>query len=155
MTRSTAILRLFALLGVIAASAWSQTAQITGTVTDASGAAVPNTQITATNTETGVSRSSVTNEAGNYLITSLFPGKYDVSASSAGFKRMKREALTLAVEQVATLDFRIENGETKERVTVEATAVRQRCLCLFMTGFPFASSAACRHRPRIACTIET
>jgi hypothetical protein len=123
MTRSTAILRLFALLGVIAASAWSQTAQITGTVTDASGAAVPNTQITATNTETGVSRSSVTNEAGNYLITSLFPGKYDVSASSAGFKRMKREALTLAVEQVAKLDFRMEIGETKESVTVEATAV--------------------------------
>ena len=51
---------------------WSQTAQITGTVTDATGAAVPNAQIIATNTETGVSRSSVTNEAGNYLITRCF-----------------------------------------------------------------------------------
>src|SRR5665647_2279013 len=105
------LLRWLACFGIFAVSAWSQTAQVTGTVTDASGAAVPNTQIIATNTETGVSRSSVTNDAGNYLITTLFPGPYQVTASSAGFKQMRREALTLAVEQVARLDFRMEVGE--------------------------------------------
>lgn len=117
------LLRWLACFGIFAVSAWSQTAQVTGTVTDASGAAVPNTQIIATNTETGVSRSSVTNDAGNYLITTLFPGPYQVTASSAGFKQMRREALTLAVEQVARLDFRMEVGETKESITVESTAV--------------------------------
>ena len=73
MTTGIAILRLFAAFGLLAVSGWSQTAQITGTVTDATGSAVPNAQISATNTETGVSRPSVTNEAGNYLITALFP----------------------------------------------------------------------------------
>ena len=95
MRTGISILRLFTLLGVVAVSAWSQTAQITGTITDASGAAVPNTQVTATNVETGVTRSSVTNDAGNYLITSLFPGKYDVAAAASGFKRMGRRRVGL------------------------------------------------------------
>lgn len=123
MRTGISILKLVTLLGVVAASAWSQTAQITGTITDASGGAVPNTEVTATNVATGVTRSSVTNEAGNYLITSLFPGKYDVAAAASGFKRMRRDSVTLAVEQVAKLDFRMEIGETKESVTIEATAV--------------------------------
>lgn len=116
-------IRLFACAGVFAAGAWGQTAQLTGTVTDQTGSAVPSAQIIATNTVTGVSRSSVSNDAGNYLITSLFPGPYQVAASAPGFKQMRREALTLAVEQVARLDFQMEIGDTKESITVEATAV--------------------------------
>src|SRR6187399_513262 len=122
MTAGTGSLRLCALFGISLASAFGQTAQITGTITDATAAAVANTIVTATNVQTGVSRSSTTNEAGNYLITSLFPGQYQVSASAQGFKQMRRPALTLAVEQIARLDFRMEVGETKESITVEATA---------------------------------
>jgi len=123
MMTGNRIVRFFFGIGLLAVTAWGQTAQITGTVTDATGAAVPNAQISATNTETGVSRPSVTNEAGNYLITALFPGPYQVTASAPGFKQMRRESLTLAVEQVARLDFRMEVGETKESITVESTAV--------------------------------
>ena len=46
-----------------------------------------------------------------------------MTASAPGFKQMRRESLTLAVEQVARLDFQMEVGETKESVTVESTAV--------------------------------
>src|SRR5206468_3102511 len=106
MKSAFSALRLLFGMGLLAGCAWSQTAQITGTLTDASGAIVPNAQVMATNTETGVSRSSVTNESGNYLITALFPGPYRVTATSAGFKQMKREGITLAVEQVARIDFR-------------------------------------------------
>lgn len=123
MTKEFATLRFLTLFCVCIVSAYSQAAQMTGTVTDATGAAVPNAQVTALNVETGVSRSSVTNEAGNYLITTLFPGQYRVTASASGFKQMKRDALTLAVEQVARLDFRMEVGETRESITVESTAV--------------------------------
>lgn len=123
MSKAILLIRSLLCLGVLALSAYSQTAQMTGTVTDATGASVPGAQVTAINVDTGVSRSSVTNDAGNYLITTLFPGRYSVTASAPGFKQMKRESLTLAVEQVARLDFRMELGETKESVTVEATAV--------------------------------
>ncbi|MEJ7608760.1 MAG: carboxypeptidase-like regulatory domain-containing protein, partial [Bryobacteraceae bacterium] len=122
MRTSTPVARLFILFS-LASSVWSQTAQVTGTVTDASNAAMPNAQVTATNTATGVTRSSVTNEAGNYLITSLFPGPYQLVAAAPGFKQMRRDALALAVEQVARIDFRMEVGETKESIQVEATAV--------------------------------
>ncbi len=116
-------LRLLAMMSIFLIGAIAQTAQVTGTITDASGAAMPNAQVTATNTATGVARSSVTNEAGNYLVTSLFPGPYQIVVTSAGFKQMRREALALAVEQVARLDFRMEVGETKDSIQVEATAV--------------------------------
>ncbi|MGH9627744.1 MAG: carboxypeptidase-like regulatory domain-containing protein [Bryobacteraceae bacterium] len=92
-------------------------------MTDGTGASVPGAQVTATNVDTGVARSSVTNDAGNYLITTLFPGRYRVTASAPGFKEMRREELTLAVEQVARLDFTMEIGATRESITVEATAV--------------------------------
>ncbi|MDX1983803.1 MAG: carboxypeptidase-like regulatory domain-containing protein [Bryobacteraceae bacterium] len=116
-------LGLSTLLALAAAAAFAQNAQMTGTITDSTGAAIPSAQVTATNTETGVSRSSVTNEAGNYLITTLFPGPYRVTASAPGFKQMRRESLTLAVEQVARIDFRMEVGETRESITVESAAV--------------------------------
>ena len=107
----------------LALPAFSQNAQMTGTVTDATGSAVPGAEVIATNVESGVPRSSKTNEAGNYLITTLFPGQYTVTVSAAGFKQLKRESLTLAVEQVARLDFQMEIGETKESITVEAAHV--------------------------------
>lgn len=115
--------RFLACVACVAVTTLGQNAQMTGTVTDATGAAVPGAAVTATNINTGVVRSSVTNDAGNYLITTLFPGQYTVVASASGFKQMRHESLTLAVEQVARLDFRMEVGETRESVTVEATAV--------------------------------
>src|SRR5262245_51635518 len=103
--------------------AFGQTAQLTGTVTDQSAALVPGTKVTATNVDTGVARSSVTNPSGNYLITALLPGSYRVTAESPGFKQVARELIRLEVDQVGRLDFSLEVGETRETVSVEAAAV--------------------------------
>src|SRR5262245_52840728 len=116
-------LRLLALFGVFGVSAFSQTAQLTGTVNDKSGSSVPGAKIVATNIATGVARATVANESGNYLITALLPGGYRVSTEASGFKQVNQGPVTLEVDQVARLDFTLEVGETRESVTVEASAV--------------------------------
>lgn len=116
-------IQLPAILCLFGLAAFSQTAQLTGTVTDASGSVVPNAKVMAVNMDTGVARESVTNQAGNYLITALLPGLYRVTAEAAGFKQLKREGLNLAVDQVGRIDFMMELGETRESITVEAATV--------------------------------
>lgn len=116
-------MRAAVLLVLIAVCAFSQTAQLTGVVTDSSGAVVPSAKVTATNVDTGVARDSTSNESGNYLVTALTPGRYNVTAEKAGFKVMKRGPITLAVDQVGGLNFAMEVGEAQETVTVEASSI--------------------------------
>ena len=115
--------RAFALVSLFATIAFSQTAQLTGTVSDQSAAVAPGTKVTAVNVDTRVARSSVANQSGNYLITALLPGSYRVTAEAPGFKQAVRELVRLEVDQVARLDFTLEVGEARETVSVEATAV--------------------------------
>ena len=74
MNRLRSNMLIFALVIVCALRAFGQTAQVTGTVVDASNALVPGATITATNLDTGVSRGTTANEAGNFLVTALLPG---------------------------------------------------------------------------------
>src|ERR1035438_4449538 len=78
------LLAAFCLL--FAAQALAQEATVLGTVTDPSGAAVPNAAITVTNTDTGLSRSLTTNGDGQFVAPDLHIGKYTVRAEAAGFK---------------------------------------------------------------------
>ncbi|HTB13431.1 MAG TPA: carboxypeptidase-like regulatory domain-containing protein [Bryobacteraceae bacterium] len=110
-------------LAIVSLSASAQTAQLTGTISDTSGASVPDAKVTATNVSTGVARSGVTNGSGVYLITTLLPGDYQILIEAAGFKQTKQGPITFAVDQVARLDFSMEVGESKESVTVSASAV--------------------------------
>ena len=121
--KATFPIRLLALLGMFAISAFGQTAQLTGTVNDKSGSSVPGAKIVATNIATGVARATVANDSGNYLITALLPGGYRVSTEAPGFKQVNQGPVTLEVDQVARLDFTLEVGETRDSVTVEASAV--------------------------------
>src|ERR1051326_9116789 len=66
------------------------TASIVGTVTDASGAAVPNAKILITNTETGLLRTTVTNTTGSYAARELAIGHYNVRVEAPGFKASER-----------------------------------------------------------------
>ena len=77
------------------------TATISGTVTDASGAAVPKAQVTATNVGTSLSRSATSNDAGQYVIEFLPTGEYRVEASVQGFKKFVRSGLVLEINQTA------------------------------------------------------
>jgi hypothetical protein len=98
--------------------------QITGSVTDASGAVIPGAIVAAVNDGTGLKRETATNEQGNYLLSPLPPGVYRVSVTKSGFRPMARTDLTLAVDQTARLDFALELGTVSETVEVSATAAQ-------------------------------
>ena len=100
-----------------------ETANIIGTVTDPSGAAVPNAKVTITNTDTGIIRSTSTNSTGNYAARELSFGHYIVRVESAGFKVSERTGITLNVNDTARADVSLQVGESKESVTVEANAI--------------------------------
>ncbi len=103
--------------------AFGQTAQVTGTVVDTTGLLIAGARVAATNIDTGVARDSITNGSGSYLITALLPGRYRVVSEATGFKQVRREPVILAVDQVGRIDFNMAVGDTKESISVGASAV--------------------------------
>src|SRR6187200_1975094 len=89
-----------ALLLVVFASAslWAQaTAQISGTVKDQSGAVLPGVEITATQTDTGVARTTITNETGTFALPNLVTGPYKLEAALPGFRTFVQTGIVLQV----------------------------------------------------------
>src|SRR5579859_4389153 len=117
------LLLLVALIG-FSAPAFAQQATIVGTVTDPSGAVVPNVNVTITNIDTGWSRVFPTNDAGQYVAPDLQIGHYDVKAQSAGFKLAEQKSIVLTVGDRIRVDFQMQMGAAQETVTVEANAVQ-------------------------------
>ncbi|HET9528992.1 MAG TPA: TonB-dependent receptor, partial [Blastocatellia bacterium] len=95
-------------------------ASIVGTVTDPSGAVIPNARITATNRETGISSSATSDEAGNYVIARIVPGIYGLRIEAAGFKSVIRKNILLQVDQTLRVDFALEIGQVTEQVMIAA-----------------------------------
>ncbi len=104
--------------------AFGQDATIVGTVTDPSGAAVPNAKITVTSTETGLVHSITTGDSGQYVLPDLKIGHYDAKVEASGFKAAERKGVVLQVGDRQRLDFQMQIGAAQETVTVEANAVR-------------------------------
>src|SRR2546428_14156277 len=78
--------------------AWAQaTAQISGTVTDQSGARLPGAEVTATQAETGLARTVVSNETGTYILPSLPTGPYKLEVTLPGFRTFARTGIVLDV----------------------------------------------------------
>lgn len=103
----------------ISATLWAQvTSAILGTVTDPSGAAVAGVNVTVRNTETGVSRTTVTGENGNYQVLSLPVGQYEVRVEKPGFKAVLRSGINLVVAQEAVVNVPLEVGQVTQSVTV-------------------------------------
>ena len=102
----------------------AQDASVVGTVTDPSGAAVPNARITLTNAETGLTHTVVTTDSGQYAIPELKIGHYDAKAEAAGFKVAEQKGLVLQVGDRDRVDFQMQVGAAQETITVEANAVR-------------------------------
>jgi carboxypeptidase family protein len=95
-------------------------ATLLGTVTDSSGAAVANAKVTLTETRTGISRASQTNESGNYVFPDLPPGTYTVVAEQSGFKKASRAAIDVIVNTTGRVDLVLQPGDISQTVTVEA-----------------------------------
>src|SRR5437867_1088532 len=96
-------------------------ATLSGTVTDATGALIPGVEITATETETGVVSTALTNEAGTYQFPSLQPGPYRVSASLAGFQSQIFQ-ITLGTSQQIRQNFTLQVGAVAQAVEVSVAA---------------------------------
>src|SRR6476660_3028122 len=102
---------------------WAQaTAQISGTVRDASGAVLPGVQVTATQTDTGVSRTTVSNETGFYSLPSLTLGPYRVEAALPGFRTFTQTGTVLQVGSNPVIDVKMEVGQVAQVVEVQADA---------------------------------
>jgi hypothetical protein len=100
------------------------TSTLQGVVTDPSGASVSGATVTATNTATGDVRSATTSDTGNYVLTDMPPGTYNVSIKQANFKEFTSKAVELFVSSTRTLNAALEVGSATEQVTVEANAVQ-------------------------------
>ncbi|MBI2149952.1 MAG: TonB-dependent receptor [Acidobacteria bacterium] len=116
---------------MLPADAWAQgTAQISGTAKDQSGAVLPGVEITATQTDTGVSRNTVTDERGAYTLPSLPVGPYRLEATLPGFRTFAQTGIVLQVNSNSEIAIVLEVGQVAERVEVQAnvTQVETRSL---------------------------
>src|SRR4051812_28080633 len=109
----------------LSAALFAQSTALTGTVTDPTGAVIPNVSITIVNTETGVQRQTVSDTQGRYTMDQVMPGNYKLTAKSPGFADVSINNLKLLVNQPATLPVVFEKlGTTSETVSVEAGAAQ-------------------------------
>ncbi len=122
--RSSAI-RLLMLLVLFSWTGWPQEfrATLTGVVTDSQAAVIPGVQIVATHVDTGSKFNTVSGNAGQYTLPFLNPGRYNVTADVAGFKKYLREDVQLSANSRITLNIQLEVGELSESVTVSADAM--------------------------------
>lgn len=118
MMRRGLLLVVISLLAVSAAWAQVSTGQIGGVVYDATGAVLANADVTVTNPATGLTRTTRSNDTGNYTFALLPPGKYELKVESPGFSTHLRKDVTLGVGQQLTLNVTLEPGAVEEVVTV-------------------------------------
>lgn len=110
-------------VAVLAVSSQAQTATVSGTVSDSSGAVVTGTSVTATNTATGIARTTQSTETGAYTIPGLPPSVYTLTFTKPGFKTVKFQNVTLTVDQALTLDCKFQVGDISTTVEVSSSAV--------------------------------
>jgi hypothetical protein len=104
---------------VLAPALFAQaTAQLTGTVIDNTGAAIPAAEVTVTGIGTGLERRATTNDLGSYSIPFLPPGGYRIVVQKTGFRQVTRDNVRLEVNQTARVDFTLEIGAVTETVEV-------------------------------------
>src|SRR5437867_2626295 len=121
-------------------------ATMSGVVHDASGGLVPGVTVTAKHTESGLTRTAVTNETGSYRLPTLPVGAYEVTAELSGFKQQVRRGVNLVVTQEAVVNFTLEVGAVrgsslsagyhKRRSGDQRRLTRSHTPCLFRLSAP-------------------
>lgn len=116
---------IFIVLFVFAATslnAQTSFGRISGSITDATGAAVPGATVTFRNLDTQVTRSVETNNDGFYVVTNLPIGPYLIEVDQKGFRREQKTGVNVVADGRETVDFRLQVGDTTETVDVTAQA---------------------------------
>lgn len=98
------------------------TGTILGGVTDPSGAAIPGAKVTVTNLDTKIFKTFETDPSGNYIVSYLIPGTYEVTAEKQGFQKLTQTGITLQVDQKARVDLTLQLGAVTQVVTVTSEA---------------------------------
>src|SRR4030095_351212 len=119
---ATVAVVLLCLVHIETTSAQSTNASVGGFVQDASQAFIPGVTVTATNTQTGVVNTALTNESGAYNFTALLPGTYKLTAELPGFKTQVISAVQLGQSATARYNFTLHVGATNNTVEVTAQA---------------------------------
>ncbi|MGH9398361.1 MAG: carboxypeptidase regulatory-like domain-containing protein [Terriglobia bacterium] len=111
----------------IAAALFGQaiTSSITGTVTDSSGAVIPGAAVTVSDTAQGVTRKMTTNSAGNYLVSAIPSGTYNLTIEAKGFKMYQATGIVLQASQKIRADATLQVGAVSTEVTVQGTNIGQ------------------------------
>jgi hypothetical protein len=98
------------------------TSAIVGQVSDASGAAVPSATVAVTNTETGLRRNASTDDSGRFNFPQLKPGTYSIKVQAAGFEPQQNDAVSAALGQKQTIDFRLKIAQSNQTVEISSEA---------------------------------
>jgi len=122
MKAKLAVLLLCILTAAVTGWAQVDTATVTGTVRDSTGAVLPNVTVTATEINTGIKTTAKTASDGNYVITPLKIGTYSVSAQATGFQMETRQNVVLDVQQNQRLDFALHVGSVTQTAEVISEA---------------------------------
>jgi|CZKD01.1.fsa_nt_gi hypothetical protein len=117
------VVGLFALSAAVAFA--QDTATLTGTIRDNTGAVIPNASVTLKNSATGIVHELKTNSSGEYVAAALPPGQYNLSVSVAGFRKYQADGVILRVAQNARIDVTMHVGNSHEEVTVHGEGLAQ------------------------------
>lgn len=110
---------------LFATAVWAQDAgQILGVVSDSSGAVVPRVTVTAIEVGTGLSRATTTGDNGEYVLPSLRPTNYDITAELTGFRMYRRSGVALLANQSLTVNIALEVGTVSDTLEVAGSAVQ-------------------------------
>src|SRR5438309_1088874 len=105
------------------ALAQSSFGQISGTVVDSTGAAIPGATVTITSTNTRAARTVTSDEVGNYIATNLPIDSYAISVAKTGFRTAQQAGVTITADAKVTSNFTLQPGQATEVVQVEAGAI--------------------------------
>jgi len=105
------------------AGLWAQsTAQITGSLKDQTGAVLPGVEVTVTQTDTGLTRSTVTDETGSYVLSNLPIGPYRLEATLPGFRSFVQTGIVLQVDSNRIVNAILEVGQLSDQIEIQADA---------------------------------
>src|SRR5262245_46980916 len=124
MRRILLSLCILSVLAVLPLAAQKNSGEIRGTVVDPSGAMVSGAKVTITSTAINLERSTTTNSSGNYVITDVPVGTYQLSVEQTGFKKVVTSNVAVNVASSTTVNAALSVGSSGESVTVEAEALQ-------------------------------
>src|SRR4051812_7418176 len=117
------VLAVFGILSMPSdAAAQSQVGTLVGNVRDETGGAIPGATVTAREVRTNISRTAVSNDAGNYTFTNVASGMYRIEGELVGFKKFTRDNVEVNVNTTVRVDIALSVGALEESVTVTGEA---------------------------------